>query len=233
MNNVILSAKHPIFAAKLQQLGYHVIHSESVGCFIPYEQDHADMQCLILDQTAFVLDCCHRLKQALSEYYQVVSCSEGISGAYPHNVALNALLLGKRVIARVDSLDEKIKRYCAENRYELIHVKQGYTKCSCAVVNDHAIITADKGVYRSLKELNIDILLIEEGRVKLDGAPCGFIGGATGLDHSPDKRTLYFSGNIQLHPDGERIERFCEQHGTEAISLSEDEVRDIGGIIFC
>ena len=233
MNNVILSGKYPIFAQKLNKLGYNVILSEDIECFIPYERDHADMQVLIINETAFVLSRCKRLIKVLSKRYNIVECGEYISGKYPDNVVLNAAVVGKRVIARLDSLDKKVKEYCINNGYELNNVKQGYTKCSCAVVSDNAIITADKGVHNSLKESNIDVLMIEEGRAVLEGANYGFIGGASGLDTREDKRVLYFSGKIEALPEFHRIKEFCQIRGTEVIALSEKQLTDIGGMVFC
>ena len=233
MNNVILSGKHPEFSAELAGLGYRVINSDSVDCFIPYERDHADMQCLFLDDTAFVLSRCEGLIKALDGRYQIVRCGDNISAKYPENVALNALVLGRRLIARLDSLDDKVKSYCIEHNYEFIHVRQGYAKCACAAVSDNAIITADKGIYYSLKEYKADVLLIQEGRVTLEGANCGFIGGASGLDISGCIRRLYFSGNIKNHPDYQRIRDFCSKYDTEIISLTNNELTDIGGMLFC
>ena len=55
----------------------------------------------------------------------------------------------------------------------------------------------------------IDVLAVSPAGVRLDGYNCGFIGGATGAD----KENVYFCGNVDLHPDGERIKAFCEKHG--------------------
>ncbi|MBQ9680002.1 MAG: hypothetical protein IJV48_04905 [Ruminococcus sp.] len=231
MSKAILSDKYPQFAEKLRSLGYQVIPSERVSRFLPYEQDHADMQCLILDDTAFVLSCCHRLAENLSCDYHVELCGFHIDGGYPSNVCLNAAVLGKRLICRIPSLDQKVKDYCETYGYELIHVNQGYAKCSCAVIGDNALITADKGIYHSLKESKIDILLIEEGRVRLDGADYGFIGGASGYDKKT--KTLYFCGDIDRHPDHENIRRFCDRHNTKIVSLTDDILTDVGGILFC
>lgn len=231
MNKVILSGRHPQFAAALRERGYQVILTEPVEDFISYERDHADMQCLIMDDTAFVLSCCDNLAEALSEEYRVVRCGGSIAAKYPANVALNALVIGNYLISRTDSTDETIREYGALRGHQPIGVRQGYTKCACAVAGDHAIITADRGIYHSLKEYKVDILLIEEGRVRLDGANCGFIGGASGYD--PERRILYFSGNIKEHPDAERIKTFCREHQTETVSLTVDVLTDIGGMIFC
>ena len=233
MNNVILSGRYPQFAEALRERGCNVIYSEYVDILIPYERDHADMQCLIMDDTAFVLRRCERLARALSGLYNVVLCGDDIVAAYPGNVALNAAAVGKYVLARTASLAPEVRDHCAAHGYQLINVRQGYAKCSCAIVSDNAIITADKGIYNSLKETNIEVLLIEEGRVALEGADYGFIGGASGLDICESKRTLYFSGNITRHPDYERIKAFCDDRDTVIVPLTDDVLTDIGGMIFC
>lgn len=231
MNKAILSDKYPEYADKLNKLGYTVIPSGRVESFIPYERDHADMQCLIIDDTAFVLSVCDKLANALKNSYNVVLCGDGISGRYPDNVALNAAVVGKYVICKTDALDKIVPEYCRKHGYKLINVRQGYTKCSCAVVSDKALITADVSIYRMLNDTDIDVLRIGQGSVTLDGAEYGFIGGASGYNKSA--KTLYFCGNVDTHPDGADIRAFCEKHGTDIVSLSDDELTDIGGIIFC
>ena len=231
MNNVILSEKHPEFAQRLRALGYHTIPTDHIDAYIPYESDHADMQCLIINRTAFISDHCDTLINALQSAYTVALCKSDITGRYPASVALNAAVIGKNVICRADALDPSIRTYCELNGYRINHVRQGYAKCSCAVVGDNALITADHGIYRSLSSCSISALLIEEGRVALDGADYGFIGGASGYD--ADKNTLYFSGSIDLHPDGARIKEFCCRYGVKAISLTDGPLTDIGGMIFC
>lgn len=233
MNNVILSGKYPPFSRELSQRGYHVIESAIIDSLIPYERDHADMQCLILDDTAFVQKQCTALAQALGTRYRIELCAEQISGAYPANVALNCAVVGRYVIAREDAMEPKVREYCRNHGYQIIPVRQGYAKCSCAVVSDNAIITADKGIYNSLREYKINVLLIEQGRVRLNGAPYGFIGGASGLADVHGKRTLYLCGDVELHPDGRRIREFCKEHHTEIDCLSSSELIDIGGMIFC
>lgn len=233
MNNVVLSTKYPIFAEKLTKLGYNVISSEQLSQLIPYEQDHADIQCLILDNTAFILRECTTLAERLKPLCNVVLTADDIGAEYPKNVRLNTAVIGKNVIARLDSLDNRVKSYCQSHGYRLINVRQGYAGCSCAVVSDHALITADNGVFNSLKEYKIDVLRIEQGRVSLKGVDYGFIGGASGLDIRSDKRILYFTGDIKRHPSGSDIEEFCKLHDTEIWCLTDAELTDIGGMIFC
>ena len=233
MNKVVISPEYPQFADKLSQLGHHVIDSENLPQLIPYERMHADMQCLILDDTAFVLRECTRLAEQLSRYYHIVLTEQEINGKYPANVSLNAAVVGKNVIAKLDSLDHNVRKYCESHGYQLKHVNQGYTKCSCAIVSDNALITADSGIYNAVVELKIDVMKIEQGRVALPGTGYGFIGGASGLDIQNGKRILYYAGDITRHPDCDRIREFCYKHDTRIISLTDTELTDIGGMVFC
>jgi len=190
------------------------------------------MQCLILDDTAFVAEQCITLAESLRRHYHVVACASGICGRYPQNVVLNAAVIGKYVICRADTLDVKVHAYCESHGYQLIHVNQGYSKCSCAVVGNHAVITADKGIFHSLSELkDLDSLLIGEGSIRLSDTANGFIGGASGYDQ--EKNTLYFCGNLTNHPDAKRIFSFCRIHSVRIASLTDDPLTDIGGMIFC
>ena len=187
------------------------------------------MQCLIIENTAFVLSCCQRLVKAIENDYQIILCGENISGKYPENVPLNVCVIGKTLIGRLDSVDSKVLQFCKERGYQLINVKQGYTKCSCAVISDNALITSDNGIFNSLSETKIEVLKVHEGRVGLSEKTKGLIGGASGYhDHK-----IYFTGNIKLHPDYHKIKEFCSKHHTEIISLREEHLWDIGGIIFC
>lgn len=231
MNNAVLSTEYPQFASRLEALGYHVIPSGEIPCKMPYERRHADLQCLILNDTAFVLSCCTGLSEALCGTYRVVACGGSFSASYPDHVCLNAVQLKNRLICRVASLDEAVKDYCRKQGFALINVNQGYAKCSCAVVSDNAVITADQSILRALRNAEIDVLPTGQGSVALAGADYGFIGGASGYDQ--ENHTLYFCGNICAHPDHDRIRSFCEAHGTRIVSLSNDYLIDIGGILFC
>ena len=56
----------------------------------------------------------------------------------------------------------------------------------------------------------------------------GFIGGAASLFE--DK--IYFLGDISKHPESEKILSFIEENGKTAVSLSDEQLADLGGIIF-
>jgi hypothetical protein len=83
----------------------------------------------------------------------------------------------------------------------------------------------DYSLYNCSKLEKIEL---PEGVIELDGYGYGFIGGACAMFDN----TLYFCGNIELHPDFEAIRDFCEAHGVALCSLSDGKLYDVGGILF-
>ena len=110
----------------------------------------------------------------------------------------------------------------------LLNVNQSYPNCSILKIDEQSAVTSDRGLYKALCENGIDTLLIEEGHISLPPYEYGFIGGASGV--YGDK--VMFFGNIDLHPDGEKIRKFIQEKGKRCISLSDAPLRDLGGMIF-
>ena len=156
---------------------------------------------------------------------ELVLTQDDICAEYPHDVAFNAAPVGDRLICRRDAVSPTVAGLYNEN--DIINVKQGYAKCSVCVVNDNAIITADRSVATAAEKRGIDVLVVSPAGVRLDGYDCGFIGGASGADGE----NVYFCGSIDLHPDGERIKEFCKNHGKTAVSLSDEPMYDYGTLM--
>lgn len=150
-----------------------------------------------------------------------------IGNSYPENIGFNAVCLDKYFIHNLKYTNPRL-RQCAENLGLVpVNVKQGYTKCSCVVVDGSSIITSDNGIYRTLSALDdVNVLKIRQGYVNLNGFEYGFLGGASGRVGE----TLYFSGDITKHPDFEMIRAFCEKRNTD-IKWFDFPLDDIGSII--
>lgn len=148
--------------------------------------------------------------------------------SYPLDVLFNACTVGSRLICNRKTVSKLILDAALKNEYQIIHVPQGYTKCSIAVVSENAIITADRAIAMACTSVGIDVLQICEGSVSLPPYEYGFIGGASGL--CGDK--VYFCGSLESHPDCERIKAFCIKYEKTAVSLSAGELQDVGGLFF-
>lgn len=147
---------------------------------------------------------------------------------YPKDCALCAAVSGDKIICRKASADSEILRLAGSLGYGVLDVSQGYSKCSCAILADGAVITADKGIAAVAVESSIGTLLISEGNIDLPGYSYGFIGGASGLCGN----RLYFCGDLRNHPDHKAIEYFAQKHNTECVSLGDGKLYDVGSLMF-
>lgn len=191
---------------------------------------HADMQMFHLDQNrTFVLKGEQHLKSQLeSAGFAVAETSVEPVEKYPGDVLCNALQISGKLLANLGSVDPLIYNYVEELGLRTIHVNQGYTRCAVAVVNDHAIITMDAGIYAASQFMGIDALLISEQNILLSGYDAGFIGGSCGLI---DKDVLAFTGALDSLGSAPLIRAFLEKHGVKAVELTQNRMLDIGGIL--
>ena len=147
---------------------------------------------------------------------------------YPMDIAYNVGRIGNFAIHNLKYMDEKLKFYLKKEGLEFINVKQGYTKCSMAIIDENAVITADYPIYEKLKKIGFDTLLIEPGFIQLEGYTYGFIGGTCG---NLSKEEMVFSGKFIDHPDKAKILSFLKKYNKKILWLSNTKVQDIGTII--
>jgi hypothetical protein len=139
----------------------------------------------------------------------------------------NCVFLDKYLIHNLKLTAPKVMEAADSLGLEKIHVNQGYTKCSCAVVDGRSVITADEGICSVLRRYpDIDVLKIRAGHVVLPGFEYGFLGGASGRAGD----TVLFNGDLGLHPDGGEIRRFIADRGFEVADFKGRELMDIGTI---
>ena len=234
MKKVVVDSRIPRpCAEQLSRLGYGLVSLPKFSSLQDPVSAHPDMLLFFAGSTLL----CHEdyltvAKNELSELaecgYDVITSSEHIAEAYPHDVLFNALRIGKRIYCRADSVSNLILDFAKRHGYEVRGVKQGYSKCSVCTIGERAAITADPSLCRAMREDGMEVLLISSGGIVLDGYDTGFIGGCSGEDGD----RIYFSGNIFLHPDGKRIDDFCKAHGKTAVSLSDEPLVDIGTMFF-
>lgn len=168
-------------------------------------------------------------KRALSTYkVELLKGTTELSSNYPRNIAYNIATVGKKAFLRVKYADDTVLKELKKGNFKPINVKQGYAKCSTAVVGNNGIITSDPGIYTGAVESGIDVLMIRPGHIKLEGFDYGFIGGCCGM---LSQNILAFAGNPYIHPDADAIMEHAKKHGVKTISLCDGTLRDIGSII--
>ncbi|MBQ7501066.1 MAG: hypothetical protein IJT91_09255 [Clostridia bacterium] len=153
----------------------------------------------------------------------VIISGKCISDKYPGDVAFNSFDIDGTLFGRLDSLSDEVKNMFDKK----VNVRQGYAKCSTVLLPDGSVITADAGIASAVSANGREVLVIGAGNIDLPGYDAGFIGGASFVYGG----YLYFFGDPALHPDGERMIVFAEDHGCGAAALSDTKLFDHGGAV--
>ena len=187
---------------------------------------HADLSAVHLkeNEIAIVKDDCID-KDLTSVGFKVKAVDVKQSSAYPKDVALNFCIVGEYCICNKKTASAEL---IASLPYKLIECTQGYTKCSVLVVDDNSIITSDRIIAEKAKVNGLDVLLIDDSFVKLEGFNKGFIGGSA---FKISKHEIAFTGNINDRFCKELIESFLDKHSTKSIYLTDKDLFDIGSAI--
>ena len=147
---------------------------------------------------------------------------------YPAEAAFNAACTGKVFIHNLSCTNQRLLQAAKNMDMELIDVRQGYTKCSVVIVDEHSIITYDEGIVRACSKYpDLNVLKVSPGFVKLDGYDTGFIGGTSGRVGDE----IIFHGDLFVHPDFQRIVSFIEKRGLTCRWFSDFKLTDIGSIL--
>ena len=225
----VVSYKHPDIIAELAVFGVECVPTERAEWLPEPVCDHADMQVFGFGEGRVLLDKKNSFltKRLKAHGLKVEFCTKDTGNSYPDDVVLNCFIVKDILVCNKNTADEKIMMFADKCLYNAIHVNQGYTKCSSAILGDGSIITADESIHEKTTGI-IDCLKISCGHIELPGYDYGFIGGCCGLI---DKNKLFFTGDISAHPDYSKIERFCKKHNTQIVFIRDKPLRDIGGII--
>ncbi len=213
----------------LINLGIKVLKTTKLDCVYESVNGHPDMQIHHIGDNIFVCE------KSLAEYYKkllpdahIVSGNTHLSSNYPHDIAYNGARVGDYFFHYLNYTDSEIIEYYKTNGEKLINVKQGYTKCSVAIINEYAIITSDTKIAQKARNVGIDALFTENNQIILKGQNCGFFGGICG---KIDKNTLIINGNINKLRNAESLLNFCHKYDVNIKSLNNCIPEDIGSIL--
>ena len=146
---------------------------------------------------------------------------------YPGHAIYNGCSTGKYFIHNLNITDDKLLEKVDKHGLIKVHVRQGYSKCSCIVVDENSIITADRGIAKAANDAGLDVLIIDHAQVELEGYPYGFIGGAAGKVGN----IILFNGNLRDHSNYKEIKEFIERRGVNIKYFEDYPLTDIGSII--
>lgn len=152
-----------------------------------------------------------------------------LGNKYPDTIAYNIARVGNYAFHNTRYTDPVVKELLLKRGIELIHVKQGYSKCLTCIVDANSIITSDLDIYKKATKVGIDVLLVEPDRaIRLEPFDMGFIGGTTGLI---GKNKLAFTGDLRIHKNYKEILSFLSLKAVDVVMLNDERLMDLGTII--
>lgn len=220
----------------LKNLGYELIEIKKSTNVYPEISSHVDIfACKIKDKVIVEKSAYKMLKNKLNNDENIlISGKTMISYDYPNDIKYNVCIVGNKAIHNFKHTDSKITQELEKNNFEIINVKQGYSNCSIAVIDEKSIILSDRGLYNNLKNSGLDILFLdyipdiklfdENGEYSQKN---GFIGGAISR----------IGDNIVVFGDLDKIDYYCnirkfiESKNLKIIDFEGLDVVDYGGII--
>lgn len=145
---------------------------------------------------------------------------------YPEAAGYNAVITEDTIFHRSDITDKKILDEC--RGYNIIHVNQGFTRCSLLPVDGKHFITSDEGIHKTLMGQDYITLKVSVNGIVLKGQPHGFFGGACGIYENK----IFILGNLNHYRDKRKIELFAGLMNYGIVELFDGPLFDGGGIIF-
>ena len=224
----------PLMQRSLWEHGFSVIPLPAFSRLSEPVASHPDMLIFPFEGTLFV----HKeyYKEAHSVVDEIVALSghslllieTEVSPKYPHDVALNLFCLGSNIFGKANTVPKTLRDYAQQRGYGIINTKQGYAKCSTVLLGNNAIVTADRSIQAAADKIGTDVLFVSASGVALPPYAYGFLGGASGYCNN----TVYFCGDITLHPDAQSITSFCQKYNRTIVCLSDEPLTDMGSILF-
>lgn len=220
----------------LKNLGYELIEIKKSTNVYPEISSHVDIfACKVKDKIIVEKSAYKMLKNKLNNDENILISGETmISYDYPNDIKYNVCIVGNKAIHNFKHTDSKITKELKKNNFEIINVKQGYSNCSIAVIDEKSIILSDRGLYNNLKNSGLDILFLdyipdiklfdENGEYSQKN---GFIGGAISK----------IGDNIVVFGDLDKIDYYCnirkfiESKNLKIIDFEGLDVVDYGGVI--
>ena len=189
---------------------------------------HADISvCKIADNEIVVCPSLYNYYKSELPEINIFKGSSEPDYKYPNDVIYNAACSGSVAIHNFEFTDKTTLAVIKQKFSKHINVHQGYSKCSICFVKNNGLITDDEGIYKEVKNHEIDALKITKGDVKLHGMNYGFFGGATGCFENK----LFLNGEVKYHKDKNKIVDYLNKHNVELIEIKKGPIEDIGSII--
>lgn len=226
---VVVSEEYPQVICALQSREITVLKTVRCDRLDFPVASHTDMQLLPLGDGVCLISLHQsKLKRQLEAFHCKCLVGETLSAKYPLDVPYNAVRIADSYICNCKTISKTAKELWNTQNLCGIFVRQGYTKCSICIVDEHSLITADVGIAKAVQAAGFSVLQIQPGFIQIPQYDTGFIGGCCG---KLSQHLMAFTGKLDSHPDGQRIREFLQQRQIDVVELTQENLFDIGGII--
>lgn len=219
-----------------EKLHYKLIEVQSSSNVYSEISSHVDIFFCKINDLIFVEKSNFELiLEKNSDLISYISSGESEIGcSYPEDVKYNICQIGSNVIHNFKYTDKKILDFIEENNLNKINIKQGYSNCSIAVIDEKSAIVTDPNIACELQKNGIEVLLLEYvPDIKLldkygqYSKMNGFIGGA--MARIQDKIIIF--GDLTKIDKNKKIEKFIKKRDLAIVDFKDLDVIDYGGII--
>lgn len=158
---------------------------------------------------------------------------EYVEKGYPNTSKFNVCVTSKYAICNTKNISKVVYNEILKNNLEIIHVNQGYTKCSLIALNDYNYITSDIGIKNVLENKGFNVLYMPDEDIKLLNKDSsysekkGFIGGATCII---ENKIILF-GDVRKLEKGQAFQKFVTNLGYELIDFKDEDIIDYGSAV--
>ena len=210
----------------LEEMGINVIQVKKSKSLSSIVSSHPDLQVLPLGGNRIALN--EEQDEVMNELtilgFNVLQVN-GYSDKYPYDCLLDHLIVDGLLFGNSRAVPEQL---ISLNMIKTVNVRQGYTKCSCILIDKDSVITDDESIGKEASKYLKNVVVMTQDEVLLEGYDHGFIGGTCG---KIDSQTFCFAGKIPDSVFGDLLRATLKEHGMRYLELGEGALRDIGGII--
>lgn len=156
----------------------------------------------------------------------VATSSTPVGSKYPQTAIYNAVATADYLIHHIKHTAPEIKNRYAKEKH--INVNQAYTRCNLLALTNQHFITSDVGIYKTLTNLNKEVLFINPRQIMLPGHQHGFFGGCCGIY----KKQLLICGHPDFLMEKTALHQLAEKAGFNIHSLYYGKLFDVGSLLF-
>lgn len=214
---------------KLKNLGYNLFEIKYNQNLYYEISSHVDIHCCKIHDI-LICDSNINIENSLKG-------SSTLKKNYPFDIAYNCCVFGKFCVHNFKYTDLKILEIIEKFNFKKIHINQGYSKCSIAVIDDNSVIVTDKKIANTLEKENINVLLLDEYILSniflLKNSNMnysslnGFIGGC--ISRFDDY--IFISGDLNKIDYHNKIRNFILERNLKIIDFPSKDIIDYGGIV--